>query len=90
MTFVTTLAIRALEKLDAKRRGEPFASSEGVGVGTGLMLVLVLLWLLLVMTVGRYCWDNAAVPLIPALAKSGKNGRMKLLGLSVLASVVLG
>lgn len=53
------------------------------------LLIFLSLYLVLFLTVGVYLWDHAAVPLIPMLNKTGKNGEMKLLGLGILSALYI-
>jgi len=53
------------------------------------MVIFLAVYAVIFLTVGVYLWDHAAVPLIPALAKSGKNGKLKILGLGVLSALYI-
>tara|TARA_B110000967_G_C18363873_1_gene307227 strand:+ start:164 stop:415 length:252 start_codon:yes stop_codon:yes gene_type:complete len=70
----------------------PGARDEEFGNGNlsplGLLIFLAL-YTVVFLTVGVYLWNNAAVPLIPALNKTGKNGEMKLLGLGILTALYI-
>lgn len=76
-------------KIQAKYSGkEDYSSVTPMSIGT--LLAAIVLWGVVVVTLGAYCWDNAAVPLIPSLRKTGSaGGKMKILGLSVLSSIIL-
>lgn len=67
-------------------REEKFGNEQLTPLG---MLIFLSLYLVLFLTVGVYLWDNAAVPLIPMLNKTGKNGEMKLLGLGILSALYI-